>query len=356
VAMIFNGMRKSRDIHVHGHVSPGLLRNIEEFQAVWHCWLGRKYSKVEISADIERYEPRAIHSESAIMAFSGGADSCFTAWRHSNGTCGRSKRNLPAAMMMHGFDIPLEEENVFRRAVEKSQKMLAPLGVTLIPLVTNFRALGDDWTDAHAAGLASCLMLLEGGYEVGLIASSPPYNNISISPPWGSNPLTDRLLSSDTFEIIHDGAGFTRAEKIYEISNWPQALKYLRVCWEGPEKDRNCCRCEKCIRTIMNFRLIGLPLPECFEEDVTESQIAGIRGLNEQHLFDYRKMLSIAEDLGIDEPWVGALGECIKRNENALNRSRGIWPQLRKKVKLRTRLRKMFFSLRKQKFFEKAAV
>ena len=341
VAMIFNAMRKATDLYVHGLVSPSLLRNLEEFQAVWNCWLPERYTKIEINADIEQEQPKPTRTENAIMDFSGGVDSCFTACRHHDGSCGRSRRNLRAAMMIHGFDIPLEEKNVFDRAAENSQKMLNSLGMTLIPMATNFRALGDHWVDAHIAGLASCLMLLQEGYEIGLIASSPPYNNISISPPWGSNPITDRLLSNDTFEVIHDGAAFTRAEKIRAISNWPQVLRYLRVCWEGEQKDRNCCRCEKCIRTILDFRAVGLGLPVCFEQDVTDSQIAAVKGLNTQHLFDYKKMLSNAKAAGICDSWVAALKKCIKQNERIVSGSRNLPRRIGKSIGFHRHLARM---------------
>jgi len=341
VGMVFNAMRKSTDLFVHGQVSASLLRNLEEFQAVWNCWLPERYTEIEINADVEQQQPRANRSENAVMAFSGGIDSCFTAWRHYNGSCGRLRRNLKAAVMIHGFDIPLEEKNVFDRAAGKSKKMLEPLGITFIPVATNFRDLGDHWGDAHVAGLVSCLMLLQEGYGIGLIASSVTYNNISMSSPWGSNPVTDWMLSNDSFEIISDGSAFTRAEKIRAISNWPQALKYLRVCWQGEQKDRNCCRCEKCIRNILNFRILGLGLPGCFEQDVTDSQITAIKGLNTQLLFIYKKMLSDAKAAGIRDSWVTAFQNCIKQNENILSRRRSLWQRIRKTVALRTRLRRL---------------
>ena len=350
VAMIFNAMRKPADLIVHGEVSLSLLRNLEEFQAIWNCWLPERYTKIEIKAGIKWQKPKANHSEKAVMAFSGGVDSCFTAWRHRRDFCGRSRRNLQAAVMIHGFDIPLEEKDVFERAAEKSKKMLEPLGVTLIPVATNFRNLGGHWGDVHVAGLVSSLMLLQSCYGVGLIASSVTYNNISTLSPWGSNPVTDHLLSNDSFELISDGSAFTRIEKIRAISNWPQALRYLRVCWEGEKKDRNCCRCEKCIRNILNFRIVGLGLPGCFEHDVTDSQIAAIKGLNTQLVFIYKKMLSDAKAAGICDSWVAALGRCIKQNEDVLNRRRGLLQRIRKTVALRTRVRRLLPSGTKGEF------
>jgi hypothetical protein len=336
VAMIFNAMRKSTDLYIHGQVSPSLLRNLEEFQAIWNCWLPNRYTKIEINADIEQPQAKAKRSEKSVMAFSGGVDSCFTAWRHHNGSCGRSRRNLRAAIMIHGFDIPLEEKNVFERAAKNSQKILAPLGIKLTSVATNFRNLDDYWNDAHAAGLASCLMLLQEGYEIGLIASTEPYNSMIL--PWGSNPVTDKLLSSDNFQIIHDGAAFTRSDKIREILNWPEALRYLRVCWEGEEKDRNCGHCEKCIRTILNFRSIGLSLPECFEHDVSDNQIINLKRLNAVQIAYLEQILKTAKAASIRQSWVTALSQCIKQNQHMSNGSKKLLQRIGKSIGFRRHL------------------
>lgn len=101
-------------------------------------------------------------------------------------------------------------------------------------------------------------MLLQNEHTDGLIASSEPYSSLLL--PWGSNPITDRLMSSDSFSIVHDAAAVTRNQKVRAISTWKEATRSIRVCWQGEHMDRNCGRCEKCIRTILNFRVMGLGL------------------------------------------------------------------------------------------------
>jgi hypothetical protein len=155
-------------------------------------------------------------------------------------------------------------------------------------------------------------MVLQGGYAVGLIASTEPYHSLVL--PYGSNPVTDWLMSSYAFQIVHDGAAFTRSEKVRELANWPEALRYLQVCWQGDQKDRNCGRCEKCIRTILNFRAVGLGLPECFAEDVTDSQILRLDGLNPIQLAYFEEILATAKAATISESWVAALEQCVRRN------------------------------------------
>jgi hypothetical protein len=327
VATLFRAMREGTDLMVHGETSPSLLQNLEEFQAAWASWRPDRYTKIDVIADLECEQPRAGDSHTAITAFSGGVDSSFTVFRHRTGHCGRLKRTLRAGVMALWRRDPQDHNDALDRAAEKSAKMLASLDMDLIRLGTNFRELDDSWEDAHGAAIAACLMLFQGRYAAGLIASTEPYCSLVL--PFGSNPVTDRLMSSDAFQIIHDGAAFTRSEKVREIANWPEALQYLRVCWEGKHADRNCGRCEKCVRTILNFRVMGLGLPECFEQDVSDDEILSLRGLSPVQSAYLQEVLSAARAESIAESWVTALEQCLERNR----------PRQSMKILLRSRLR-----------------
>ncbi len=229
-AMIFPAMRGAKNIKIHGSMSRSLLRNLDEFQVAWNCWRPDRYHIINVTAD-EEIEEHTNASDKAIAAFSGGLDSCFTVWRHTKGDCGRLKRNLKAALMVHGFDIPLREAEVFSRAAENSRAIVESVGLDLIPMACNFREFGDDWEDEHGAALASCLSLFGKGFSTGLVASSHVYNSLLF--PWGSNPLTDPMLSSDSFSIVHDSAGVHRIQKAKGVSEWEGAMSRLRVCWQG---------------------------------------------------------------------------------------------------------------------------
>jgi len=334
---LFMAMSQATDLVVHGQVSPSLLRNLEEFQNAWISWRPEWYTKIEIMADRELESSKAVNSARAIMAFSGGVDASFTAWSHKKGQRGRLTCDIATGVMVHGFDIPLDRGDDFRFAAEKSTRMLASLGMTLIPVTTNFRELEGDWEDTHGAGLASCLMLFQDNYARGVIASTEPYNSLVI--PWGSNPITDPLLSGNSFQIIHDGAAFTRSEKIRTIAQWPEALRNLRVCWQGEQKDRNCGRCEKCVRTILNFRVMGIDLPECFEHDVTDQQILSLKGLRPgtPQFVSLEEILSTARTAAISESWVTALEQCLYKNRMGANGQHSFRQRLRKIIPLTLR-------------------
>jgi hypothetical protein len=312
VAMLLMSMFQGTDLVVHGEVSPSLLQNLTEFQLAWSRWRPEKYKQIEIIADVEREQQKA-GTGKAISTFSGGVDSCFTVLQHRKANGGKIQRNLQAGLMVHGFDIPLEQKEIFDSAAAKSRKLLDSLNVELVPMATNFKEdIKLNWQDSVAIAMASCMMILQNGYEQGLIASTFPYQALVL--PLGSNPLTDRLLSSNSFQIVHDGASHSRVEKIRELGNWKEALQDLRVCGQGQLLDRNCGRCEKCIRTILGFRVMGIGLPECFERDATDDQITGIKGLKGAQLADLDEVLKAAKTKDIHASWVTALEKCLRRH------------------------------------------
>jgi hypothetical protein len=313
IAAIFLAMQQNTDLVVHGTVSPSLLQNLREFQAAWVTWRPDRYACIDVKADIEREPAIAASPQTALAAFSGGVDSSFTVFYHKANSGARRRVDLRAAIMVHGFDIPLHQTDIFDRAANHAEVMLNSLDLDLIPVATNFRELKLDWKDCFAAAAVSCLTLFQAGYGTAFLGSSEPYSSLIL--PWGSNPITDHLLSSAAFRVVHDGAAFTRTEKIREIAQWPEAMQYLRVCWEGELLDRNCGRCEKCIRTILNFRASGMSLPPCFSHDIADADVLKIKGVNEAQLAELRQIAAAAKNASIKASWVTALERCIRRNE-----------------------------------------
>ncbi|MFC2043174.1 hypothetical protein ACFLUA_03375 [Chloroflexota bacterium] len=307
VGILFKAMRTSSDIIVHGTASPSLLVNLGEFNAAWSDWLPDRFSNINIYAEEEKEGSQA-DTSAHVAAFSGGVDGAFTIWRHRTGQGVNRQRNIQAGLLVHGFDIPLGWEEDFNNAYRKSRIMLKSVGLDLIPVKTNLEIMWHDWLDVHHARtaiLASCLMLLQRKFSAGIIGSSFPYNHLIL--PMHSNPITDRFLSSDSFKIIHDSAEFSRFEKLRYLLNWSDALKYLRVCERNDHRDSNCCRCEKCVRTILSYRILGIGLPECFDNDVSDGEILKLVYPRETPLYYFKEVIQEAKKASISEPWVRAL-------------------------------------------------
>lgn len=80
-----------------------------------------------------------------------------------------------------------------------------------------------------------------------------------------SDPTIDNKLEFCGTNIIHDQYDCSRQQKIRLLSEFLRYNKkqlFLRVCWKSHEGD-NCCKCEKCYRTIFGLLAEGLN-PEDF--------------------------------------------------------------------------------------------
>lgn len=327
LAIVFHAMASGADLEVHGAVSPSLLRGLEEFQAAWSRWRPELYRPFSVKADVEREETRAEDGRT-VMTFSGGLDSCCTAWRHTTGDLGRRKRRLEAAVMVHGFDIPLDQDEVFTRAVATSRAILDTIDVPLIPVTCNIRVLRDDWEDLHGAALAACLHLLAGGYSTGLIASSRAYESLRL--PWGSNPVTDPMLGSASFSIVHDGCDLTRWEKADEIGDWEMAQRHVRVCWEGKQLDRNCGVCMRCVGTAVCYAAVGRPIPPSIPIPSAGVAVERLRALkpNPVQLGLYEDMAATARKKGLRDSWVVELERFIDGQRRGGKKRRFSFPGL----------------------------
>ncbi|MBA3993115.1 MAG: hypothetical protein C0469_06260 [Cyanobacteria bacterium DS2.3.42] len=304
VANIFFIMGEGTECILHGSVSPSLLRNLAEFQSAWATWKPDKYKQVEIIAD-ELAEEAVAQNDLAIAAFSGGVDSAFTMYRHRTGACPvHWRRNIDAGLFVHGFDIPLDQSEAFDRASERIGKTLASLDVRLITMSTNLQELNIEWDDTHIAGVASALMLFKKTFCEGLVPSGPSYHKMLI--PWGSSPITDHLLSSNSFAIVHDGAGFKRVEKRELLEGWEEGFQNLRVCFLADHRDKNCGRCSKCLVDMLDAFRTGKRIPASFPEFTDQLFAEMIIPSKKEFEGWNRKLVEAKRDL-VNDSWLPIL-------------------------------------------------
>ncbi|NCC04167.1 MAG: hypothetical protein EOM37_09030 [Proteobacteria bacterium] len=312
-SIIFFAMSIGENIDVEGALSRQYLRNINEMQDAWALWKPRTYKKICITSSMVFPEPSvSFKQESALAAYSGGIDSIFTMLRHADAS--RSTFSYPldkSVLLVHGFDVPLSKKDQF----ESLQKRIAPLaeelGLNVKVIRTNSKELAlQNWNDSFAAELSCCLHQYSDRYSYGLIGSSEPYDSLIL--PWGSSPVTDHLLSGDLMHIIHDGAAFSRTKKVEYISHNNLAVQVTKVCWEGLDLYKNCGKCEKCMRTLLNFMAVGVENPACFEEPLNIKNISGLKIHNETQLNELKSILEYATTKGKSaEPWALELKQLI---------------------------------------------
>jgi hypothetical protein len=305
-------MREGRPVHVEGPVTEALIRGLEEFQEAWAQWRSR-YTPVRITADqIVPVETPAIRR--GMFAFSGGVDGTFALLRHHKARAGLRTARPIGAMLVHGFDIPLGEQQAFDRARANVADVIGALGLPLAVVRTNWRSEACKvYPQEYLAGLTACLHQFRGLANVGVLGAGEDYAHLE--QPWGSNnPITNHLLSGGGFQIHTEGGGFTRTQRVALINDYPEIAAKLRVCWEGPLTGGNCGRCEKCIRTKLNFMAINAA-PACFDDGVaSHAQILGLTARKSQQLALLREVLTSARKNGTRGAWTTSLALAIAKN------------------------------------------
>lgn len=296
-------------LHIEGPVSGSLLRHLDEAMRALVRTGGLPdpagHGTVAVSAaEVVEERPGAI--DLAVCAATGGVDSTFTVLRHTRLLEPPARLAIDRLVFAHGFDVPLADEDGFRRAVANVKAIGALAGVDVITAATNYRHLLPDWEMVHGAAVSAVLHATRGAAGVGLVASSAPYHDPVI--PWGSAPYLDHLYSSASFEIAHDGAAADRVEKIEALAGWPEVVPHLKFCWAGSDPAVNCGRCPKCILTGIFFDLLGSPLPRFVQrpDDDLRAEVIGGMAMGPFNTLQLRWALERADALGRTDPWVAA--------------------------------------------------
>jgi hypothetical protein len=179
---------------------------------------------------------------------------------------------------------------------------------------TNWRSeVSRSWPKEYLAGLAACLHQFRGLANIGVLGAGEDYGHFE-SPVGSNNPITNHLLSGGGFEIHTEGGGFTRTQRVALINDYPEIAAKLRVCWEGPLTGGNCGRCEKCIRTKLNFMAIDAA-PACFADGAaTHAQILCLTARKSQQLALLREVLASARKNGARGAWTTSLALAVAKN------------------------------------------
>lgn len=253
-ALIFPMMEQGGVFEFKGNVSKSVIDNMTMFSRIWNIWLPEKYHLIQIIAKEidDDYRP---HNKKMITAFSGGLDASYTLYKYKKNLDSRFFYDVDKAIMIHGADIPLEDKNQFDISFKNAEKMTRDLCVELIPVSTNYREGCSWWGYTFGSVISATLSFFSKTYFYGAASDDSVH---VFEYPWGMNPITDRYLSNDTFRFIADGYEHSRTERANFVKDWQKCLENLRVCWRNQDKSKNCGVCEKCVRTKLNFKAVGV--------------------------------------------------------------------------------------------------
>lgn len=312
--ILLYAMRLGQNIHVHGALSLQMLRNVNELQEAWAAWRPELYRKVHIACDEVVASPREPRPTEIFAAFSGGVDSTFTVLRHAGKVHKDELYPLrKSVLMVHGFDVPLERPEQLEALIQRSAPLMNELGLTVRVLRTNLKTLElQRWEDSFMAQLTACVCNYSHEFSHTLVASAKSYNDIHF--PEGSTAATDHLLSGATMQIVHDGACATRTGKVALIAGNTAATACVKVCWEGSNAHENCGVCEKCLRTRLNFRAVGVDAPACFAgAPGADALIENVHLRRDTLCEELASIIRYARAHNVNDAWVDALQRRVDR-------------------------------------------
>jgi len=122
----------------------------------------------------------------------------------------------------------------------------------------------------------------------------------------------DPLWSSEGLEYIHDGVETTRVEKAALVASNDSALNTLRVCMAVPEGEINCGKCEKCVRTMICLRAVGVDdFGSIFAAPIDHRRIFRLYGLDNKRRHVLPDLLHALEESQADPELTSVIRKII---------------------------------------------
>ena len=309
-AALIPAMKSAESLKLVGRVSRTLMNNSSTIQNIVHKWFP-EFEKITVTSGDFTDTISGSPERGVGCFFSAGVDSFYTLLKH--------REEITHLIYVHGFDIWLHEEDFRLSVLSEIRKVAKVFGKSLIFVETNIHEFSDHFADwglqYHGAALASVALLLTPQLRTIYAPSSYAYDELF---PWGSHPLLDPMWSTESLQIVHDGNEAGRIEKVALIAQSDIALKTLRVCLDRTDGAYNCGHCEKCVRTMVNLRLSGVPLHRTsFSRELDLDAVANLV-LNDEHALIFAKENLKSAKAKDDKELAKALQQAVDRYEQRL--------------------------------------
>ncbi|MGD9265582.1 MAG: hypothetical protein PVJ71_07375, partial [Lysobacterales bacterium] len=271
VGMLPIAMKLGEAITVAGQVSTRLAHGIEQYQQVLMAWWPDFFSHVEIEYEDLQSRRESPRPAGVGCSFSGGVDSFYTVFSQVAPQPDTDDFRLTHALMVNGFDqvVDFEGTGSSKRLYDVYKPVLEKLGVGFLMIDSNLKFFRDavfkkhELVRSYSSPLSACVHACQKIFGRFSLSGHATYAYPDLTP-FGSHPVLDHHLSTDQLQIIHFGSAASRVDKLLHLAQFPEVRKSLRVCFGDVKFDEasgavvNCCRCEKCIRTIVTLDILGL--------------------------------------------------------------------------------------------------
>lgn len=256
--------------------------------------------KLKVESLVQYYMPNS--TTNSIVFFSGGLDAVTTLYRHID--------ENPKLLSVWGADVEFDNKEGWSKIQQIIDDQAKRYNLDHINVRSSFRKfdnefnlekdlckpLKDGWWHGvkHGIGLighAAPIACLYNVKHIYIASSNCPEDGIVTC---ASHPTIDNNIRFCGAQIIHDGFEMSRQKKVQYIVGKRKETKEdeipLHVCWQS-KTGNNCCRCEKCYRSMLAIWIEGDD-PQKYGFDITTECFREI--YREMALkYEYSKVIAI---------------------------------------------------------------
>ncbi len=277
ICLIFDGIIKCYDLD--REFFDSINKQIDVFQNLYQFQLYHMRVICEKKANFLKG-----NCEGAALLFTGGVD--------ATSALASTSKETTELINIYGGDILLSDVNSQNYFVEYAKEISRFFGLTFSCIKSNCRELFreptlDNFFLLHFVGEKEWHGYWASiGHVIAMVSVTAPLlwdrkiNKCYLGSTYSKNEVSfdanhiDVISNLSFFgcKVIQKDSDLTRIEKIRKIAKFEQDSRYnisLSVCW-NKTNGKNCCKCEKCLRTIMEIEAAG-ENPYKFGFDVTEN-------------------------------------------------------------------------------------
>lgn len=277
-ALLIPSMLNGENLEIEPDLSRKIYENQFTLQDIFFTWNPSTLSKIKVTAN-NRYEAEKNQYQGNATFFSLGVDSMYSMLKYLKENNPPRGKELTHLIYMKGLELPLSiySKGQDKEVIKAIKSLASHYNLKVIVGETNIRDVFPISYEKLYFGpsLASAALSLSNGFKNIYIPSSNSYASLFPDP---SSPLTDALWSNEGTTLSHDGSEKERVEKVADLIVTDQyALDSLRVCVCNEGGNYNCCKCWKCIRTMITLEIAGKlksskafphPLPKSYAKEL----------------------------------------------------------------------------------------
>jgi hypothetical protein len=258
VALLSYAMRNGHDIICKAPLGEDLFYQIDNYLIDPIFKGSRKLYRTNIYANVD---PEKLVTGSAVgTGISGGIDSFHTIATHTNSSFQR--HNITHLMFnnvgSHGFGAT--GDFLYAGRLNAVRKFANEFKYNLIVTNSNIHnEIPQDHYLTHTYTSCFSVFCLQKLFSIYYYSSSHSFLEFSLKNnerygPGAYELLILSMFSTSSLKFLSEGGAISRIEKTRKVVEFTPSYNYLNVCTDSVN---NCCRCEKCTRTLLALDAIN---------------------------------------------------------------------------------------------------